>query len=171
MKQSFKVEVRVDEQGNEYPFIDFGADDHRQPTLRLWIQKRFLDDSGIIRFPVRDATIEKAPGGTYILRYSPGKIVYHYYQMAGDGGEADFEVLKPTDAGVIKYAKEVYGTDRGALITTSSDSIMIKWWRTGHTHGLPKEGVEIITVDGETRAFNGLVDNTEGLDELRKLIE
>lgn len=144
-----------------FPYLDFdwakyGDEDWGRP-IKLWISSTFLqkDEEGryYVQFPLKNARIFKTEKGTLVMRRNEGTMVYYVRVPGGFRGGADFEVLSPHFE-VLKFKnfrspKGAIGYDMGGLVVTPIGEIKYKWIRGGRLHGLPPEGVTIITPEGK----------------------
>lgn len=168
MKVKKKVEFKVDENGNKYPFVDIGSEIHGRRSFRLWVSGKLVekkDGYEYICFPMR-GRIEKTRKGNLVLKPSNDTTVYYTVVEAGYRGESCLEILSP-DCKVFRFKeyrspRGSLGISEGALIVSPNVPVKFEWSRTGRLYGKKESGVTIITPEGERK----IVDDEE-LEEIK----
>jgi len=176
MMRKYRVNFRVDEEGNRYPFLDVGSEGHGRPSFRLWISGRLLqrgkDGEYYLSFPVQGARIYRTEKGSLVLRPAEGWRVENIYVPCGFRGDSGIRILAPEGAEWFEYyvyasPRGRLGISEGMLVNVPRDAVLkFEWGRTGRLYGDSPEGITIVMPDGEERPFEEVPDGLEALGEL-----
>lgn len=180
-------EVKVKEvEGNTFPYIDLGSEDHGRVSFRLWVSSRLVEtvqrdqwgrpfESRVVRFPAR-AVITRTDRGTLVMRPGEGT-VYNILVHCGYRGGSSLKVLSPEV--VEAHGYYVYSSPRGscgvsfgAVIQVAPDQpLKVKWERTGRLYGSPGTGITVLYPDGREEGIDLLADGLEEVEKLKDLLE
>ena len=166
---------------NTFYYLEVGDMGHGRPCFHLWVNRKLVQvderEKEYISFPMRDAKIIRTEKGNLVLRPYQGWNTFRIGVGCGYRGRSRYEILAPKEEIEVFPFKELrsprgsLGVCELALVSCTSESVKIRWERTGRVYGGYAKGITIYYATGQEENIYDIADGLEALQELKQELE